>query len=166
MIRRAQWQHHPRWPQQTLLLGSHEAFRKRSAWIIDRVEALAGDDVRRARRWLARMRTDFDWWMSGMSGHERYEERKLYPFLARRWNTEFDELVAGHQALHHQRDDVREAFRRALAAGVDIAAASADVLRALTAHRRVLVDHLRDEEDRVIPLLLELAPEEFSKKFG
>lgn len=107
------------------------------------------------------MSTDFDWWMSGMSGHERYEERKLYPFLARHYDTSFDELIAGHQLLHEHRDLVRDAFRRAMAGEADVAEQRPLLVADLENHRRVLLEHLHDEENRVIPMLLELTPEQF-----
>jgi hypothetical protein len=73
---RAVWPQHPRYPAQTLLLESHEAFRRHSAWIIDAIEFVAPrrePSARKRLRWLARHSTEFDWWMSGLAGHERYE---------------------------------------------------------------------------------------------
>ncbi len=160
---RAQWASHPRFPAQALLLDSHEAFRRRSQWLIDSLEHVApatGVVVAKRRRWLARLRGDFDWWMTGMSGHERYEEHKLYPFLARKYGVSFDALRNGHKTLHVRRDEVRNAFRRALALHSDDDA-FIEVLESLKAHRAFLLCHLTDEENLVIPLLLELTPEEF-----
>ncbi len=166
MIGRDQWEQHPHWGSQTLLLGSHEAFRRRSLWIIERIGSLARDQPARARRWVSRMSTDFDWWMSGMSGHERYEERKLYPVLAAHYDTSFPELLEGHEQLHHHRDLVRDAFRAAMASDAEAADQLPLLLHELEAHRAVLIAHLFDEENRVIPLLLELSPKDFSKFFG
>lgn len=161
---RPRWPEHPRWPRQALLLDSHEAFRGWSRWILERVRVLdPADDQRVAhrRRKLPRHRTDFDWWMRGMGGHERYEERKLYPFLARRWGVAFDDLVVGHEALNAAKRRVFAAFDTLVAGEPDEAVNHEALVDALEEHQRVLLAHLELEEDRVIPLLLELEPREF-----
>ena len=62
------------------------------------------------------MADDFAWWMKGMRGHERYEERKLYPFLARRYGVSFAALERAHRMLHEKEQAVTGAFA-ALAPG-------------------------------------------------
>lgn len=89
-------------------------------------------------------------WKRGMSGHEAYEERKLYPYLSRRWGVSFEAAEEGHEQLAvHDR-----AVRAALDSGEGLAAA-------LRGHHEVLIGHLALEEEMVIPLLLALTPEEF-----
>ncbi len=159
-LARSEWPAHPRWPAQTLLLSSHESFRGWSRWIGDRVRVVATGDPRRRARWLARLEDDFGWWTRGMRSHERYEETKLYPFLADRWGATFGDLEAGHRALGRARDAVFAGYA-AIRAG---AADAHDILTAaLGEHGQILLAHLDAEELRVIPLLLELDPTEFSK---
>jgi len=160
---RSHWAAHPRWPAQTLLLESHESFRGWSRWIGDRVRVVGAGDPRRRARWLARLEDDFGWWTRGMRSHERYEENKLYPFLAERWGATFDELEAGHRALGRARDAVAAGFAAVRGGGMD---AHDDLSAALGDHGQVLLAHLDAEELRVIPLLLELEPGEFSRLVG
>lgn len=144
---RAQWESHPNFPRQTLLLGSHINFRRISRYIIDHVSASTVSELRRLYRR----------WMMAMRGHEAYEERKLYPFLAERFGVDFGALTEGHEALHEHHD----AVFHALSSGDDAAIGAA-----LEAHDAVLVDHLALEEDQVIPLLLSLSREEFLRFVG
>lgn len=101
-----------------------------------------------------------------MRGHEAYEEHKLYPFLERRWDVSLEDAEAGHVELHERYDAVIEAFVQARVAG-DVAGdgestdKKARIVQALEAHDRVLHEHLELEEELVVPLLLELSPEEF-----
>ncbi|MFK8002914.1 MAG: hemerythrin domain-containing protein [Polyangiales bacterium] len=150
---RDEWRLHPRFPAQVLLLGSHENFRRVSAYLLQ--EAQAG-------RPQAPLESLFRRWISAMRGHEAYEEHKLYPFLERRWDVSFKGAEAGHVELHKCYDAVIEAFARVRAAG-DAAKKGerAMVIQALEAHDRVLREHLELEENLVVPLLLELSPEEF-----
>lgn len=152
-ITRDEWRLHPRFPAQVLLLGSHENFRRVSKYLLQ--EAKAG-------RPHAPLESLFRRWISAMRGHEAYEEHKLYPFLARRWDVSFKDAEAGHVELHERYDAVLEAFARARATSDEVSDDErAGVVRALEAHDRVLHAHLELEEDLVVPLLLELSPEEF-----
>jgi hypothetical protein len=159
------WEEHPRFATQALLLGSHDSFRRRSIWILERLRDLdpVAGDPRRQRRWVTRMSTDFDWWMRGMRGHERYEETKLYRYLAHRFGGSFEHLEAGHRVLNAHRERVEEAFRRSRAAKPSPDDHLERLIGELEAHRDVLLEHLREEEDFVIPQLLELAPDEFAR---
>lgn len=150
-IPRDQWLAHPHFPSQVLLLGSHENFRRLNRHLIDEAEQ-PGSSLDPLRQLYTR-------WISAMRSHEGYEERKLYPYLARRWGVSFDAATAGHRALHDADHVVLDAF---VAASRDAtAAARAAVVAALTHHDLVLGAHLELEEDLVIPLLLELSPAEF-----
>lgn len=86
-----------------------------------------------------------------MGGHEAYEERKLYPFLARRWGISCATAEAGHTLLGVLDTAVRSAF-----------SSGAGVAKALRAHHDTLMAHLDYEEALVIPLLLALEPAEFA----
>ncbi len=160
---RSQWTAHPRWPAQTLLLESHQSFRGWSRWIGDRVRVVGTGDPRRRARWLARLEDDFGWWTRGMRSHERYEESKLYPFLAAEWGATFEELEAGHRALGRAREAVGAGFvvaRAERVGGYD------ELTAALGEHGQVLLAHLDAEELRVIPMLLELDPGVFARLAG
>ena len=146
------WHSHPRFPAQTLLLGSHENFRQVSEYLVD--QAAKGESVRSIgamyRRWIAAMRS-----------HEAYEEGKLYPVLERRWHVSTEAAAQGHHALHSAHDAVLTALADATPGTVGRAG---DALhRALVRHDRVLNDHLSLEEDLVVPHLLALSPEEFAE---
>jgi len=139
------WASHPHFPHQTLLLGSHEAFRTTSRTLVDR--ARRGGDTA-ALRWV------FLRWKAAMGNHEHYEEGKLYPYLEARWGLDLDPARAGHTAVA----EAEEAVLRA--ATVDGPATEA-LARALADHDAVLLTHLDLEEAVVIPALLALSPAEF-----
>lgn len=142
VLPRSQWTTHPHFPSQTLLLGSHENFRNVSEYLIGRVGL---EDP-------ASLSHLFERWMSAMHSHERYEELKLYPYLERRWEVSMQAAADGHAELHRQTAHVREAFE---------AAVEDEIRRCLRGHNLCLRKHLDLEESRVIPLLLELNPDEF-----
>jgi iron-sulfur cluster repair protein YtfE (RIC family) len=159
---RERWQEHPNWPQQTLLLGSHDGFRRLSSWLIESVAELdlTSDDPLRGRKRGILLRMLFDQWQAGMSSHEHYEESKLYPYLARKYGAEFEHLERGHRDLHEARDEVSVRFRKVAAVGAGHSARD-QLGDTLESYNKVLVEHLRVEENLVIPLLLTLSPHEF-----
>ncbi|MFK7986498.1 MAG: hemerythrin domain-containing protein [Sandaracinaceae bacterium] len=149
---RAQWRSHPRFRTQALLLGSHRNFR------------LLARDVRR----LAQSRPEpagrrFRAWMYAMGSHEHYEESKLYPYLERRWGVSMARLVEGHEALDRCKAEVFDGFARVQGEG---SGAAGQLDRALLRLTEVLDAHLDLEEETVIPLLLELEPDEFADYYA
>lgn len=140
------WPDHPRYPRQVLLLRAHEYFRRTSRDLVRRADA--GRDAA-AIGWV------FGAWKSAMSGHERYEEHKLYPYLEARWGLSCDPLRAGH----HQLSELDAAVRAAVA-DCD-GPASAALHAALSIHDAALSAHLDVEEALVVPALLALSPDEF-----
>lgn len=171
VIPRSEWTDHPRFAEHTALLESHDSFRGRSVWIIDRLRDLAprgSSDARRRTRWVKRMRVDFRWWRASMGAHERYEERKLYPYLTHRFGLSFEPLTRDHRALYVQADRVERAFAEAHAD--DGRARSllsllplSQLIHELETHRTLLHRHLEREEDIVIPLLLSLSRDEYDR---
>jgi hypothetical protein len=167
-LAREDWPAHPRFPQQTLLLDAHESFRRRGVWIRDRVVAIAPSastgaaPLSRRQRWCRRMADDFAWWMKGMRGHERYEERTLYPFLARRYGYSFAAFEAAHRALHEKERAVLDAFGALVAGAPDEEPRHGALVTALGAYESALHVHLAAEEDLIIPMLLALDPAEFA----
>lgn len=150
LIPRAEWPSHRNYPSQTLLLGSHENFRALAVHVLE----LAARSPDRAHRLFRR-------WMLAMGSHERYEETKLYPYLERRWGVSMAPLTAGHEALAERKRAVFDAFEGVLEReGTEAEAAT--LRRALFRFGNTLREHLELEEDTVIPLLLELEPDEFA----
>ncbi len=149
---RNEWPKHPRYPSQVLLIGSHVNFRRISKFLVDmarsELEAATAKDVVRQS-----MSSLFERWQAAMAGgHEPYEEYKLYPYLEARFSVSLASLRRGHEGLDEHRALVREAF-----------ASGDDELIRTTVEQfdEELVCHLDEEEEMVIPLLLELSPEEF-----
>lgn len=141
-IPRERWAEHPHYPSQVLLLGSHQSFRRVSkALVANPPPSLdSGQQV-------------FEQWQRSMRSHERYEEHKLYPFLRHRFGVKTAALERGHEALHALGADLGKSFRAGDEASWRATMGRYDV---------VLHEHLRDEEDLVIPCLLALSPREFS----
>ncbi len=148
-IKREHWEDHEHYPAHVLLLGSHENFRAVSSLLVDRA---------RRSGYTPGIESLYRRWKSAMRGHEYYEENKLYPYLAKRWGVSFHDAEAGHEAL-------RTRDREVLASFLDDSSSTA-LVDALVRHHDVLIEHLRYEEDLVIPLLLELSSEEFEGTFG
>jgi len=145
-IVREAWAAHERFPAQALLLRSHASFRAVSHALVEQ----AGPSGRAGG--LRAIERTFEMWMAAMQNHEHYEEHKLYPYLARRYDTSMECLVGQHRSLHGAKRDVRLAFEET---------DPSLVCDALRAHRRILMRHLDEEEGIVIPMLLELEPREF-----
>lgn len=147
-IPREAWSVHPHFPTQTLLLGAHRSFREVSEVLI-----------RAAREGKPRdlIQDLYQHWIGAMRGHEGYEEDKLYPYLSRRWQLSFEAAEAGHHALHEAHDEVLNAFALHEKSGI---------VEALERHHEVLEAHLELEEELVIPALLGLSPEEFTRYYN
>jgi hemerythrin-like domain-containing protein len=154
-VPREQWERHPRYPRQTLLIHSHEGFRKASRWVLERVRE--GDD-------LVTAAAVYGSWLRGMRNHEHYEEHKLYPFLSERWGISMTTLCRDHERLHQLDAEVRDGFQHAIVPrGRDAEACRVVLEEAVVAFDAALHRHLDDEENIVIPLLLALEPEEFNR---
>jgi hypothetical protein len=96
----------------------------------------------------------FKRWKRAMKSHEGYEESKLYPYLHARYGVSMSILELHHQQLGLADEKVHSAF------------AAGDALKfahALKKHDEILVPHLAQEEEMVIPLLLSLTPREFER---
>jgi len=157
-LARDQWEKHPNYPRQVLLLGSHEGFRGFSERLIE--AAAAGRSVSEISRL-------YHYWMGAMRGHEGYEERKLYPFLERRFGVQTASMRAGHGALHDKQHDVEQRLLRVPErAELDFEDARTDLVTGLRAYDGTLRAHLELEEDLVIPALLALSPQEFRQYYA
>ena len=150
-LSRPQWPDHPHYPDQVLLVGSHNSFRRTSELLVRRAESGRDPD---ALRWT------FRYWKSAMRSHEGYEEYKLYPYLTARWGISCDELRDGH----HELAEVEVAVLAAL--DEDDGPATEALVEALTAHDTILQAHLDLEEEIVVPALLALTPREFDAYYS
>ena len=154
-IPRRDWLSHPNYPDQTLLLASHESFRRISRYITDAIADSSGDSAEdEAKKMASRghFHRYFVRWKSAMRSHEAYEEGKLYPYLETTYDVSLDYLRRGHRELGALERAIVQDWR---------AGNRAALARALGRHDAVLLAHLQEEEDAVIPLLLAMSPEEF-----
>lgn len=151
-IPRERWQEHPNWPEQVLLVGSHRSFRRASQECIRRVSE--GERFERAEAL-------YNYWISGMRSHERYEEYKLYPYLEKRFGLSLDRAKAGHHELHDADRGVRSVFNALRAGAIDDTDGRDALAAALKRHDEVLGQHLDLEEEVVVPALLAMERVEF-----
>jgi hypothetical protein len=163
-IPRAEWEAHKNFRTQTLLLGSHANFREVSAFLIKQSEENLKNDPGGAPS-LSLLHL-FERWKRAMKSHERYEERKLYPFLVERFGLKPEELEQEHATLGKADARVRHAFEQPndfWESNDERNAGAVEALRALMHHDQILRDHLEHEEDLVIPCLLTLSADEFAR---
>ena len=149
-LSREQWEEHPNYPRQTLLLHSHLSFLAINDYLVEQASRPQHD--------VRRLELRYRYWISAMRSHEHYEERKLYPFLEGRFGISFETSRRGHELLHEKHAAVLQAFQNV---EDDDESSRARLVAALQDHLATLHAHLKTEEEAVIPLLLELAPEEF-----
>ncbi len=152
-IPRDAWTSHPHWPNQVLLLGSHANFRDISRHLVQQAEEAGNGWGWAAIESLLRR------WVAAMRSHESYEEHKLYPYLAQKWEVDFTPCKLGHIALHGAYD----AAIRVLREGESQPDGWTKLAAALRKHDEVLHAHLDIEEDAVIPALLSMEPDEFDR---
>jgi len=149
---RSEWSSHANYPRQTLLLGSHENFRNISEHLVkESMLAWSTSAAKAPRSDLSRL---FWRWKSAMSSHEGYEEGKLYPYLHAKYGVSMGALELHHKSLNLAAEKVRAAE------------GNGDALQfahAIKKHHEILIPHLAEEEEVVIPLLLELDSREFER---
>lgn len=138
-----------------LLVGSHDNFLAINDYLSEQASRVADP---------GRLEARYRYWIGAMRSHERYEEVKLYPYLAHRFGVSFDDALSGHEELHERHDAVLAAF---VAVSPHVSDASrAALVRALRAHRDTLYAHLQTEEAAVIPRLLDLSRVEFERYYA
>ena len=89
-----------------------------------------------------------------MKSHEGYEEGKLYPYLSAKYGVSMATLKLHHKSLGLAEERVHAAENEG------------DALKfahTLKKHDEILVPHLAQEEETVIPLLLALKPGDFER---
>jgi hypothetical protein len=160
---RASWRDSPS-PTVQLWLDVHDGFRRDCVAL-----AIAGEDYRagklRVTDLAAHVAARLRGMIAGLRGHHEVEDHHYFPVLresAPAFAARFDSLSADHAALE---DDVRgalaalsELLAAAGAGDESRAAAEQAAMRYVSLGDRLcrrIVSHLGDEEDLIIPLLIE-----------
>jgi iron-sulfur cluster repair protein YtfE (RIC family) len=139
---RSAWERHPNYDAMAgVLLAIHDRFREAARHLRGEAEEASLDRLHRMFRGLA----------SALHHHHRIEEEVLFPAVERVSGAFPEELVTDHREL-------TDAIARVT---TSLAGADRDEARsALEALETCLDAHLRREEARVVPVLLELHPSE------
>jgi hemerythrin-like domain-containing protein len=139
----------------------HRVFRREAAQLLRFVSATATGDVVRARR-LGRWAREY---IGGLHHHHATEDELIWPLLHERV-TVYRELVDRMEMQHQALDATVSEIAGRLTAWEESAAEIDRFLLAdsIADHQRVLLEHLHDEEDLVMPLVEEhLDPAEWAK---
>lgn len=143
-------------------LDRHRMFRELGAMLTDASEQLQGErlGLEEFKPWFT---PRLEFFFGHLDLHHKIEEFHLFPVFAKAepvLETGFALLESDHQAIHALVDTMQEAATRLLAddSGADKDQASRagdDTSRALAALVRGLNAHLDDEEDLIVPIVLE-----------
>ncbi len=127
----------------------HRAFRRESRLLAELIAGVPVGDTTRARTLADHLR----WYQAGLHSHHHGEDELLWPLLHARVDVDTD-VVARMEEQHEQISRTLERAMAALPAWQASAGASARdrLTEALVDHRGVLIDHLDDEEARLLPL--------------
>jgi hemerythrin-like domain-containing protein len=139
----------------------HRVFRREAAQLLRFVSATATGDVARARQ-LGQWTREY---ISGLHHHHATEDALIWPLLHERV-TVYQELVDRMEMQHHALDATLTEVTGRLTAWEESAAEIDRFLLAdsIADHQRVLLEHLHDEEELVMPLVEEhLDPAEWEK---
>ena len=107
--------------------------------------------------------------LASMSSHEHYEEAKLYPFLCWKYEVKLSFLEREHEQLHEEAEKVVAAVEELVGqsnpTAEEFATLKTRLVSACFGYDSLLRRHLLEEEDCVIPMLLELTPQEFEQYY-
>ncbi len=136
----AAWRAHPNASGPAyMLLGIHDQFRKASAYLVEQRELHAIAHV-----FLPLART--------LHHHHHAEEAMLFPLVEKRTGVAPERLQSDHEELTDAIDAVE--------AGVMARLGTEAIVPLIQRFHTVLVEHLDREEDLVVPVLLELTPQQ------
>jgi hemerythrin-like domain-containing protein len=127
----------------------HRAFRRESHLLGELIAAVPDGDTERAAV-LARHLT---WYEAGLTNHHGGEDELLWPLLYNRAGVD-TEIVTRMERQHAQVAETLAGAMKALPAWqASAGAARRDLLvNAISCHRRVMIEHLDDEESHLLPL--------------
>jgi hemerythrin-like domain-containing protein len=128
----------------------HRLFRRESQNFLTFVEQTGDADVARARQLGAAIEE----YIIGLHHHHQAEDELIWPKLHERAQIH-DDLVARMETQHHALDATIQAIEKSLQVWVEAPDPQkrSEVVAALAEHRRVLTEHLDDEEALVMPLV-------------
>lgn len=163
---RLAWEAHPNFSALTRFwLDRHLGFRRMQAQLVRKTEGFLDRqiDPRGFVAALSRLAGPF---ISELHGHHHIEDQHYFPLLAKqdaRLGRGFALLDRDHQAIDPLLQNLVERINAVLR-GLEAAGSertSTEALRAdLTGFGRLLDRHLTDEEELVVPVILEYAPRE------
>ena len=127
----------------------HRAFRREACLLGELIAAVPDGDTKRA----AILARHLAWFQAGLMNHHHGEDELLWPLLHERAGVD-EAIVARMERQHAEVADTLVRSLEALPAWQASAAADCrdDLVRALSSHGRVLVEHLDDEESHLLPL--------------
>lgn len=161
---------HPRegWSRHPGIAGTAAFWLQRHAFFRDMGQSLTGivDDYREGRQsapeFARRFAPRLQRFLGELDGHHSVEDQHYFPVFAaaeRRLQRGFDILDRDHHAIHDalmRNAEAANAFMRALAASADEQRLRADDYAAENLSLVAMLSrHLDDEEDLVIPLILD-----------
>jgi iron-sulfur cluster repair protein YtfE (RIC family) len=156
---RGTWQTHPDFNGLAAFwLDRHLGFRQLCATIAADTEAMI-DRTQAPDAFAGRLSRLGSRLLGDLIGHHQIEDSVYFPKLARlepRITRGFDMLDRDHHDLHGLIDRFAGGANRVLQAESDTArrAAAGDFLRDMSAFNAMLIRHLTDEEDLVLPVVL------------
>ncbi|MBV7378613.1 hemerythrin domain-containing protein [Maritimibacter dapengensis] len=162
---RADWTAHANFNELTAFwLDRHGMFRKVIGELTEKTQGMLDGEIDPMRYGAVTSRyTGF--FLDGLHGHHTIEDHHYFPQLApldSRVVRAFDLLDRDHHALdHHMRAlaNATNAVLRPLQEGKDTRDVSGKLLETQEDFSRFLHRHLEDEEEIVVPLILEYGPD-------
>ncbi len=156
---RSEWRGHPNFNDLTAFwLERHGMFRQLNDLLVEGSEKrLDGANPRYGRE----MQHYTSMFLNQLHGHHQIEDHHYFPQfipLDRRLEQGFEILDRDHHALDghiHALAGATNAVLQRIAAGEDDEREARDLLEAQRAFRKFLHRHLEDEEDLVVPVILE-----------
>ncbi|MGQ7791973.1 hemerythrin domain-containing protein [Faunimonas sp. B44] len=141
-------------------MGRHDMFRELSDALADGAGRYLGGEIDGAgfRRWFAPRIAFF---LDQLEGHHQIEDLHYFPLLSAaegRLSRGFDLLETDHQTIHRALEELGSAWHRldeTLRSGADGRAAGEGMAQTLDGFLSPLRRHLADEEDLIVPVILD-----------
>jgi hemerythrin-like domain-containing protein len=127
----------------------HRAFRRESRLLGELIAAVPEGNTERAEI-LSR---HLVWYEAGLTNHHHGEDEQLWPLLHERASVDAAVVLRMERQHGHVADTLAGVLRALPAWQASAAAEGRDLLvSTLSVHRRVLIEHLDDEEKHLLPL--------------